>query len=910
MTTNRPGACAAIALAVLMSTPSTTQAQVAAAIGAVAGAGGIVGGAVSGTAGGVGTISAGAGNIAGRATGALGASGTLTGPTGTLSGLAGATDGSTGPSSGFGSAAWRMGNGAVTNLPSSTLATLEAKQQVIGQIVSLSPSAVTVRLPDGTAKTFQIAPGTANTLRAYVGKTVHLRTVDGTHISSVVGQNEAVRGTVAAINGNLVTFVTPTGEIHSLALNGNGVAQLHLQVGSSLLSSSSDFGKSARLSALNGSPRSALADVYMGRIAALSPGNVVLGIGPSRQQFAIDATLGRILGRMGNSTVAAYAPDGTHVSALLTAPALLQLVHASRSGANVQSGRIAATVMAASRGNVTLQMPNGDVASYVTNPGNALLRARVPVTVTPLDSVHVRIAAGARAATLADAGLCATVNASCRGSETGHVIAVSPTFITARLANGDSRTFLGNVRPLVANAGVPVTITPLDAVHARITAQGHAANLMDATACVTINAACRATPATVVGTGPASVTVRLPDGRLTTLQGNPAPLGVSANVPVIVQPLDRTHAMLAANGNALQMADAGLCVTLNTSCPAGGAPTPATASNPLRAATAAVDANAGNTTNRSRSDLRACARLNAPGCTRGNTGAAGPGGTPSAVARIGNANNAAMAQGPVRTASTRARACATLNAPGCGAGTGAGSTSGNRVATLASGCVSVNGSPCAAPAGPLNSNAENSGAVSGNGGGNGSRNAGILPGSGGPAVGPNASTAQPASGSPTRLASFDQVMAFAGAQAACSQDGQVTVQVSDAANGRSMAGASVKLLGTDGVQWATSPDGMVRFLHLSGGTYRVRVMKPGYGTIVSPTFDVSCAHASSLQFHLAKSGRGAAALTLAPHITPAQIHLMRLSSTCVSTRHTHVVYTHRAHRVYASRVTQKRYLCH
>lgn len=1012
MNTNRSRVSgAALAVALFLGISSTTQAQVVVPGGAGAAIGGIAGGALGGAVNGVasagGTASGalngagaiGPGGAVGGATGILGARIDLSGPSGTISGLSNETSNSGAPAIGFGSAAWSRTGSAAANLSSSALAKLEAGQQVVGQLIAVSASSATVRLQDGASKTYLISGEIAASLRSFIGKAVHLRSVDGVHISSVVGKTDVARGIVTNLNGNLATFVTSAGEIHTLSLGSNGVAQLQLRIGSSVVSSSNDFGKTARLSVLNISPSSALSDIYIGRVATLSGNRVVLGIGPSQQEFVIDGALSRTLSPLRGSTVAAYAADGVHVTSLISSPSLLQLVSAAHGRGALNAGRVAATVVATQRGRVTLQMPNGDLATYLTNPGNAMFHARVPVTVTPLDRVHVRVSAGAKVATLADAGLCVTVNSTCRGSQSGRIIAMSPTFVTVRLGNGDSRTFIGNIAPLAADAGVPVTVTQLDAVHASITANGRAAGLLDARACVTINAGCHAMPATVVGTGPSNVTIRLPNGDLRTLQGNPAPLGVSANVPIIVQPLDGTHAVLAANGNALQMIDASACVTVNAHC-SGTAPTLASATNPLRAASAAADAKVTTGTQhaigpvqRGSSTSAACVRLNAPGCTRENTGLTG-GRAPSGVVTARNTTGAAASKGPLRTVSTTTHACATLNAPGCtrantgtgtlahptgaltagnktaatgngpvrtvssaanacatlntpgcsnGRPTGNGNATGNNgvsAAALANGCVSINGATCVASVTPGNAGAGGTNGP-GNGTGTGQGNGPSGPGNGsnGPGngiAGPGNGPSGPGNGSngpgngiagPGNGIDFgktpvttgvppSQLLAILDTPAACNQDGEITVNVSDNLSKQAIGGATVRLLGSDNPQWTTAANGTTTFFHLTTGTYRVAVLSPGYKPVLSPQFTVGCTRASSLQFRLARNARvrgaeypGIATVSKRPKITAASIRLVRISSNCVSVRRTQTVAIRRVHRIYTTRVTRKHYFC-
>jgi hypothetical protein len=704
--------------------------------------GGTIGGAVGGVVGGTGAVTGGlpigggVGNgIAGGVTGVRLPG--LSGPSGTIgASVSLGRNGVTGSGS----------LGGVNFIPPSRLldpngaasaaVQLERKQQVKGILRSVSGSTVAVQQPDGTTRTVQAGPEIASALGAFVGKPVFLRSADGVHVTSFVGQHDVTRGIVTALTGDLVTFLSPNGEVHSVMLSRGGASALHLRDGASVVAASNDFGNTAAVGALNLAPASSLLDAYVGTVRAVNGNTVSLGVGPAQQSFAVTPATARTLASLRGRTVALDSPDGVHVKSLLSDATVNNLVAAARG--SVRTNAATASVLSATNGRLTLQLPDGDVRSYVGNAASLHTSARVPVTIVPLDGVHVRIGAGAHVATMADANACLTVNANCRGSIPANVVAAMPTSLSVQYPSGDVATYLGNVGGLSAAAGVPVTVTPLSGTTARIQAGAQAANLVDAKACVTINAGCRAMPGTVSAIGPGTVGVTLADGNRLNLGGNGA--GLAVNAPVIVQPLDGMHAILQAGGQVADVANAGACVTVNAVCgangtaagaPLAGAPNAngngivggtgvhaartianaATAATPNTAhptrSSGTAGATAGTVGNTGGS---ACASVNGSNCAPSN-------GSPGNGAPNRNAGGAGGSVGVhAATASASARTVATPNAANSATPSG---NAGMAVATRSagnpnsSGCVTVNGSSCTPGSSASSGNAAGPGATAG-----------------------------------------------------------------------------------------------------------------------------------------------------------------------------------------------------
>ena len=243
-------------------------------------------GALSGAIGGV--VS---GTLGSAVSGTLGTRGVMpSGPAGTVGGF-GAGPMSSEPS---------RPEGPGLNTPGSSVASAVAemeRQQFVAQVLAVTPSSARVRLRDGSTRTLAVTAGLASALRAYVGKTVLLRSVDGTHLSGIVGQNDAVRGTVTAIDNNNVTMVSPNGETFVVSLGAG--QRPRFGAGARVIAVSHDFGRSVQLSPISG-----LADAYLGKVAGASGNTVTLRMGNQLQTFAADSAMVRLAAAHAGQTVA------------------------------------------------------------------------------------------------------------------------------------------------------------------------------------------------------------------------------------------------------------------------------------------------------------------------------------------------------------------------------------------------------------------------------------------------------------------------------------------------------------------------------------------------------------------------------------------------------------------------------
>ncbi|HET9393881.1 MAG TPA: carboxypeptidase-like regulatory domain-containing protein [Candidatus Rubrimentiphilum sp.] len=622
---------------------------------------GTVGGVVSGTLGGA---------VSGTLGGARGGGVLPSGPAGTVSGVSPGTMSS--------SPSRPEGPGSSPSLRSSVASAIGvmAHQQFVAQVLSVTPTSARVRLRDGSTRTLALTRGLAAALRAYVGKTVMLRSVDGTHLTGIVGQNDAVRGTVIAIDDNNVTMVSPNGETFVISLAAN--QRPRFGVGARVVAVSHDFGRTVQLS-----PISALADAYLGKVSGASGNTVTLRMGNQLQSFAADSAMVRLAAAHAGQTVAVDSPDGLNVKSLLSGATLLHLAAVAR-GTAVATNGISAAVTAVGNGRLTAQLPNGDLQTLSGNVGSLHASSSVPIVITPLDRAHFRVQSGTHAATLADANVCATANSSCKSSMQGHVVTVGPESLSVRMGNGDVSTLFGKIASLGLTRGSPITVTPLDKTLARVTSGSRVANVVRASACSTINSGCTGN----VTTAPATA--------VNASAGDSTPRNNLAHQ-------NRTVAgnhMSVAAGKKIDPG-AAACVQINAgSCasPSGGAGT-----GTLPVARARVNGSVGNNApasnlanvNRSagRNNAIAVAGANrsaAVGCASVNSGSCASSGSPNTVPVPATKVSAGIGNGtpPNNLANTQRTA----------AGNNALATAGANQ-NAAAGCVSINAGPCVTSSG-------------------------------------------------------------------------------------------------------------------------------------------------------------------------------------------------------------------
>ena len=878
----------------------------------VGGLGGLVGGA-TGSAGAAGALGAAAGGIAGTATGTVSGtvSGSLGGPVAGAAGAAGAAMGNVGAAlsgpagtitsgassaAGFGGGSLGIGTSLPVTSPAEAMRfsnalfsrsmrsamSLMARQRVIGVVDAVGPTFARVRLADGSETVLSVTGEMADALRPYLNKTVMLRTADGQHVLSFVGRDDVVRATVAGVDGNTVSLISPSGEVFVMTIAPKAGAWLH--VGARVIAQSHDYGSSALLSVLNIAPRSELGDVYVGQLAHVGSSSLTLRFGTMLQTFNADATLRRTAAHLNGKTVAIVAPDGNGVKSFLAAPTLTALLGAAQSG---DSSGTRAVVLAATRNYLMLQLPNGDVRSFTGPVAAASLRSGATTHFAPLDAFHVRVQTNSGVAKLADVDACATLNARCKTSMNGNAVAVTASSLAVRFPSGDVATFLGDVLPSGAAPGLPVTVTPLNSTHARVAVAGKVLDLLDASACVTINSGCQAMTGAVTSTGRGTMSVRFADGSTATLSGVVEGADLRTNDPIIVQPLNSSHAVVQIGSTIGNLVAVNGCATLNASCSTSGGNLPGSTPFARRASGFAV-ASAGSQVHGNQAGGTACATLNVNGQCSSNSPAAG---NAQNGGHLAGATGVASSGASARGNQAAGTACAELNASGqCSPATSATSGRGNRIASTTlvsgranamkgaangnlSGCAGVNtqGSPCAAPhstSSSVSPAGTNSGGAGNNSGGAGNNN-GAAGGAGNGAAGgtsggngvsgpspngPQTTAGLRADAASDRLTGEAQLpiilaLAFNGATT-CSGDGQAVIQVADAVTGTPLAGARVRLDGATSAGYTTGDDGIVGFFHLASGDYTAAVAREGYKPLASPKFRLDCLGSRAITFAL------------------------------------------------------------
>lgn len=319
------------------------------------------------------------------------------------------------------------------------------------------------------------AGGSANALGLRGDTNSTLRTNDGVGVTTAVGRDDVVRGTVTAIGADAVTFVSPKGQAVTVKLAPGDLKRLGVRVGSTIGSISHDFGHSVMLS-LIAQPGSFLGNVYVGTVASATANRVEIAYRDGTQTFdGTPATLHQ-LQQLTGKTIALVSLDGQHVKSVLLAQTFKRLEQAQ--GVLAASGATAANVVASSPDHLTLQLNNGDVLAFWVKSAALGLRSDSALTLTQLGAGRVRLTSGARSATAFDADLC-NKDGACVASVNGTVVTKTPTTIAVQYANGDVASFLGNTSALAAAVGSTVTVKPALA-NAQLSAGAQTASMTQA----------------------------------------------------------------------------------------------------------------------------------------------------------------------------------------------------------------------------------------------------------------------------------------------------------------------------------------------------------------------------------------------------------------------------------------------
>ena len=115
----------------------------------------------------------------------------------------------------------------------------------IGRVASFSGSTLTLTLPNGTVKTFQVDPHAYGQLKPKLGQNLAVETKNGTQASSVVPADQMISGTVISSTLTSVTLKLPNGQTRTIAVAPQAAARMNLSPGVPITVTSHDGGMSA-----------------------------------------------------------------------------------------------------------------------------------------------------------------------------------------------------------------------------------------------------------------------------------------------------------------------------------------------------------------------------------------------------------------------------------------------------------------------------------------------------------------------------------------------------------------------------------------------------------------------------------------------------------------------------------------
>jgi hypothetical protein len=215
------------------------------AVGGAGSVGGTLGGTISGATGAAGGITGAPGNITGTASGAGNAS-----ATGNAGGLNAGLNANANASA-------NVSAGVPQNLPQNDTTLRNAflamqQQQVTGRLERVARDQAQLLLANGTNRTLDVTGDMAAALSSSLGKSITLRTLDGTHANMLADSSEKVQGTVTALDKGYVSFVSASGLTYATSVD-SATAPKGLHVGSHIVATSQNSWKTADIiAATNG----------------------------------------------------------------------------------------------------------------------------------------------------------------------------------------------------------------------------------------------------------------------------------------------------------------------------------------------------------------------------------------------------------------------------------------------------------------------------------------------------------------------------------------------------------------------------------------------------------------------------------------------------------------------------------
>lgn len=123
--------------------------------------------------------------------------------------------------------------------------TMHGKNVVVGTVVSLNGTLLTLRLPNGTTKTFTVNPRAFGQRTPQPGQQIAIRTNDGMRADSFADANQTIRGTIVAANTSMLTLKLPNGRTQTIWVAPSAATRINLTPGMPVTITTHDGGASA-----------------------------------------------------------------------------------------------------------------------------------------------------------------------------------------------------------------------------------------------------------------------------------------------------------------------------------------------------------------------------------------------------------------------------------------------------------------------------------------------------------------------------------------------------------------------------------------------------------------------------------------------------------------------------------------
>lgn len=133
--------------------------------------------------------------------------------------------------------------------------TATAGTRTTGAVVSFSGTTLTLKLPNGTTKTFTVSANAGGQLRP--GTPVVVTTNPSGGVLAIVPANQSITGTVVGVTKTAVTLMLPNGRTQTVNVASQAAAHMNLAPGSAVTLTSNNGGMTATKIFVHPSPRPA-----------------------------------------------------------------------------------------------------------------------------------------------------------------------------------------------------------------------------------------------------------------------------------------------------------------------------------------------------------------------------------------------------------------------------------------------------------------------------------------------------------------------------------------------------------------------------------------------------------------------------------------------------------------------------